>query len=76
MKRSNSTKMTSSNGSNCPDLTESTTENTQEITTESNSFCQAHAEPDHAQAVLEHFNKVLTQVIAMVKQLWVISEPV
>lgn len=58
MKRSNNTKMTSSNGSNCPDLTESTTENTQEITTESNSFCQAHAEPDHAQAVLDHFNKV------------------
>ncbi|MEQ5403071.1 conserved phage C-terminal domain-containing protein [Providencia rettgeri] len=58
MKRSNNTKMTSSNGSNCPDLTESTTENTQEITTESNSFCQAHAEPDHAQIVLNHFNKV------------------
>lgn len=58
MKRSNTTKMTSSNGSNCPDLTESTTENTQEITTESNSFCPAHAEPDHAQIVLEHFNKV------------------
>lgn len=58
MKRSNTTKMTSSNGSNCPDLTESTTENTQEITTESNSFCQAHAEPDHAQIVLEHFNKI------------------
>ncbi|EUC93732.1 conserved phage C-terminal domain-containing protein, partial [Providencia alcalifaciens] len=37
---------------------ESTTENTQEITTESNSFCPAHAEPDHAQIVLEHFNKV------------------
>ncbi|EML7933178.1 conserved phage C-terminal domain-containing protein [Providencia rettgeri] len=58
MKRSNTTKMTSSNGSNCPDLTESTTENTQEITTESNSSCQAHAEPDDAQIVLEHFNKV------------------
>ncbi|EMF4353507.1 conserved phage C-terminal domain-containing protein [Providencia rettgeri] len=58
MKRSNNTKMTPSNGANCPDLTESTTENTQEITTESNSFCQAHAEPDHAQIVLNHFNKV------------------
>lgn len=58
MKRSNATKMTSSNGANCPDLTESTTENTQEITTKSNSFCQAHAEPDHAQVVLEHFNKI------------------
>ena len=58
MKRSNNTKMTSSNGANCPVLTESTTENTQEITTESNSFCQAHAEPDYAQIVLDHFNKV------------------
>ncbi|MGO2334325.1 conserved phage C-terminal domain-containing protein [Providencia sp.] len=58
MNRSNSTKMTSSNGANCPDLTESTTENTQEITTESNSSCQVHAEPDHAQIVLEHFNKI------------------
>ncbi|WP_272670879.1 conserved phage C-terminal domain-containing protein, partial [Providencia sp. PROV147] len=58
MKRSNNTKMTPSNVANCPDLTESTTENTQEITTESNSFCQAHAEPDHAQIVLEHFNKI------------------
>ncbi|MEX6285516.1 conserved phage C-terminal domain-containing protein [Providencia hangzhouensis] len=58
MKRSNNTKMTPSNGANCPDLTESTTENTQEITTESNSSCPAHAEPDHAQVVLEHFNKV------------------
>lgn len=57
MNRSNSTKMTSSNGANCPDLTESTTENTQEITTESNSSCQVHAEPDQAQIVLEHFNK-------------------
>ncbi|MBN6363627.1 conserved phage C-terminal domain-containing protein [Providencia huaxiensis] len=58
MKRSNNTKMTPSNGANCPDLTESTTENTQEITTESNSFCQAHAEPDYAQIVLDHFNKI------------------
>ncbi len=58
MNRSNSTKMTSSNGANCPDLTESTTENTQEITTESNSSCQVHAEPDQAQIVLNHFNKI------------------
>lgn len=35
MNRSNSAKMTLSNGSNRPDLTESTTENTQESTTES-----------------------------------------
>lgn len=58
MKRSNNTKMTPSNGANCPDLTESTTENTQEITAESNSFCPAHTEPDQAQIVLNHFNKV------------------
>ncbi|EMI4427280.1 conserved phage C-terminal domain-containing protein [Providencia rettgeri] len=58
MKRSNNTKMTPSNGANCPVLTESTTENTQEITTESNSFCPAHTEPDQAQIVLNHFNKV------------------
>lgn len=57
MNRSNNAKMTPSNGSNWPDLTESTTENTQEITTESNSSCPVHAEPDHAQIVLEHFNK-------------------
>ncbi|EKT55488.1 hypothetical protein [Providencia sneebia] len=37
MNRSNRAKVTSSNGSNCPDLTESTTENTSEITTENKS---------------------------------------
>lgn len=58
MNHSNSAKMTSSSGSNWPDLTESTTENTQESTTESSSFCPVHAEPDHGQIVLEHFNKV------------------
>lgn len=59
MKRSNSAKVTSSNGSNWPDLTESTTKNTQESTTESSSSCPVHAEPDtQAELVLEHFNRV------------------
>lgn len=38
--------------------TENTSEITTEITTENNSSCQVHAEPDQAQIVLEHFNKV------------------
>ncbi|WP_340615184.1 conserved phage C-terminal domain-containing protein [Xenorhabdus thailandensis] len=48
------------NGSNWPDLTETTTEITTESTTETNVSCQVPVEPDHdpARQVLVYFNQV------------------